>query len=267
MTIRGPGPTIARMVFVSLQSGSNGNSLYVESGGVRLLFDAGLSGRRAAERLAAHGREIRGADALIISHDHADHVSCAGVYHRMFGSPLVVSGPTLRAARAKYELRRLSDVRHFVPGEALCFGHVRVETFATPHDGADGAAFVVDDGACRLAILTDLGHVFGDLGAAIASADAVVIESNYDPVMLERGPYPAVLKRRIAGDGGHLSNDEAAELVASHASSRLRWVCLAHLSQENNTPERALETHRRVLGGALPLYLAPRHGSSPLLEL
>ena len=255
------------MVVISLQSGSNGNSLYVESGGVRLLFDAGISGRRAAERLAAHGRDIRGADALIISHDHADHVSCAGVYHRMFGAPLVVSGPTLRAARAKYELRRLSDVRHFVPGEALCFGHVRVETFATPHDGADGAAFVVDDGACRLAVLTDLGHVFDDLKAAIASADGVFLESNYDPGMLERGPYPAVLKRRIAGDGGHLSNDEAAELLARSASSKLRWVCLAHLSQENNTPDRALAVHREVLGKGPALHLAPRHGSSPLLEL
>ncbi len=255
------------MVLISLQSGSNGNSLYVESGGVRLLFDAGISGRRAAERLAAYDRDIHGVDALIISHDHADHVSCAGVYHRMFGAPLVVSEPTLRAARAKYELRRLADVRHFTPGETLRYGHVSVQTFSTPHDGADGAAFVVDDGAHCLAILTDLGHVFGELRGAIASADAVFIESNYDPSMLAGGPYPAVLKRRIAGDGGHLSNGEAAALVASSASSKLRWVCLAHLSEENNTPECALAAHRNMLGSGIALHLAPRYGPSPLLEL
>ncbi|MDI9423503.1 MAG: MBL fold metallo-hydrolase [Spirochaetota bacterium] len=267
MTIRGSGRRLALMVFISLQSGSNGNSLYVESGGVRLIFDAGISGRRAEDRLAAHGRDIHDVDALIISHDHADHVACAGVFNRKFGAPLMLTEPTLRAARAKYELRRLCDVRHFVPGRELRFGHVRVETFATPHDGADGSAFVVDDGLRRLAILTDLGHVFGDLRAAVASADALVIESNYDPNMLEHGPYPAVLKRRITGNGGHLSNEESAGLVASCASSRLRWVCLAHLSQENNTPELALKAHRDALGASVPLYLAPRYDSSPLLKL
>ncbi|HSV97767.1 MAG TPA: MBL fold metallo-hydrolase [Spirochaetota bacterium] len=267
MTIRSPSRSLARMVLISLQSGSNGNCVYVESGGVRLLFDAGISGRRARERLAAHGRDIRGVDALIISHDHADHVSCAGVYHRMFGAPLLVSDRTLDAACAKYEMRRLSDVRHFRPGETLRFGHVRVQTIPTPHDGADGAAFVVDDGNVRLAVLTDLGHVFGDLRSVIASADAVFLESNYDPGMLAGGPYPAALKRRISGAGGHLSNEEAAALLAGSASSGLRWVCLAHLSQENNTPEHALAAHRNALGSGVVLHLAPRYGTSPLLKL
>ena len=255
------------MIFISLQSGSNGNSLYVESGGVRLLFDAGISGRKARERLAAHGRGIERAHALIVSHDHADHVTCAGVYQRMFGMPLFITNRTLNAAKAKYNLGRLDDVRHFRPGETLRFGHVSVKTFPTPHDGAEGSAFVIDDGASRLAILTDLGHVYRRLDEAIASSDAVFLESNYDPAMLAAGPYPAPLKRRIAGPGGHLSNGEAAELLARSATSRLRWICLAHLSGENNTPALALAAHRQALGCDIALHVAPREGPSPLLEL
>ena len=134
------------MNLISLQSGSNGNCIYVEAGDVKLLFDAGISGKQAAERLSLAGRDIAGVDALIISHDHADHVRCAGIYQRKFGVPLYVTEKTLRAARSSRDLGTLTDVRHFRAGAPMQFGRVRVETIPTPHDGADGVAFIVDDG-------------------------------------------------------------------------------------------------------------------------
>jgi phosphoribosyl 1,2-cyclic phosphodiesterase len=255
------------MLAISLQSGSNGNCIYVEAGGVRLLFDAGISGKRAQERLAEHKRNVRSVDAVVISHDHADHTRSMGIYQRKFGLPVHVTAQTFEAARAKYPLGRIDDVRHFRAGTALQFGGVSVETIRTPHDGADGVVFVVDDGHHRLGILTDLGHVFGGLDELIRSLDAVFLESNYDPQMLADGPYPAFLKRRIRGPQGHISNVEAAELLRAAASTRMQWACLAHLSEQNNTPDLALSTHREILGDGLPVHLASRYAATAPLAI
>jgi phosphoribosyl 1,2-cyclic phosphodiesterase len=254
------------MRIVSLQSGSNGNCIYLEAAGVRLLFDAGISGLQAQERLARHGRSILGINALLISHDHSDHVRSLGVFQRKFGLPAYVTAKTLKAAAARHALGCLGEIRQFQAGGVLRFGRVRVETIPTPHDGADGVAFVVDDGRSRLGILTDLGHVFGGLEEVVSTMDAAILESNYDPQMLAHGSYPAWLKRRIRGPGGHLSNHEAAELVLA-TGRRLKWLCLAHLSEENNHPRVALRTHREVLGDRLPLHVASRYEATGVLEV
>ena len=133
-------------------------------------------------------------DAVLISHDHVDHCRSMGILHRKFGLPIYVTAKTYRAG-SRYELGEIKDLRHFCSGETLHFGKVRVETIRTPHDSADGVAFVVDDGKRRLGILTDLGHVFDDLECIIGSLDAVVLESNYDPEMLSGGRYPEWLKK------------------------------------------------------------------------
>jgi phosphoribosyl 1,2-cyclic phosphodiesterase len=117
-------------------------------------------------------------------------------------------------------------------------------------------------------VLTDLGHVFAGLADVVRSLDGALIESNYDPGMLAGGPYPAFLKRRIAGPGGHLSNTEAAALIAGGAAGgRLCCACLGHLSAENNTPALALETAREAVGPGFQLHLAGRHGPSPVIEI
>ena len=254
------------MYVISLQSGSNGNCIYVESGGVKLLFDAGISGSCAKERLARHRRDIAGVDAVLISHDHVDHSRCMGIYHRKFGLPIFTTAKTYRAA-SRYGLGRIENLQHFSAGETLHFGRLTVETVPTPHDGVDGVVFVVDDGRHRLGILTDLGHVFDRLESIIGSLDAVVLESNYDPDMLANGPYPDFLKQRIEGPGGHISNVEAAEVLKSSASRRMKWACLAHLSQDNNTPALAVETHRRILGKRLPIVVATRYEASEMMEV
>jgi len=253
------------MIAISLQSGSNGNCIYVESCGVRLLFDAGISGISAERRLADHGREIRDVDGVIISHDHADHAKYAGVYQRKYGLPLYVTERTLDAADKRCGLGRLRDVRFFQAGRSVKFGSVSVLTISTPHDGEDGVIFIVESREKRLGIMTDLGHVFDGLAREVASLDAVFMESNYDPAMLAAGPYPAFLKRRIRGPGGHISNIESAELLCS--GKRLRWACLSHLSGQNNDPGVALKTHQDVLARSLKLYAASRYCATGLFHV
>ncbi|MBF0559289.1 MAG: MBL fold metallo-hydrolase [Nitrospirae bacterium] len=253
------------MIAISLQSGSNGNCIYVEAGGVKFLFDAGICGSEAERRLAVHKRRMRDIDAVIISHDHADHSRFAGVYQRKYGLPVYMTPRTLEVSLERHKLGQLDNVHLFLAGGTLRFGSVSLQTIPTPHDGADGSAFVVDCGQKRLGILTDLGHAFEELTSVIASVDAVFIESNYDPRMLACGPYPEFLKRRIQGPGGHLSNHEAADLLRS--GKRLKWACLAHLSEHNNSPQLALHTHRKILNSDLTLHVASRHKTTDLLTI
>lgn len=253
------------MIAISLQSGSNGNCTYVEANGVRMLFDAGICGVKAEQRLRSFGREIRKVDALIISHDHADHVSHAGVYQRKFGLPIYITPKTLQKAEGYSRLGKLGNVKHFLAGEKIDFGNVSVQTVPTPHDAVDGSAFVISSGGKRLGILTDLGHVFKELVPLVTSLDAVFIESNYDPELLANGPYPAFLKRRIQGPEGHLSNKEAAGLL--RVGANLKWACLSHLSEKNNTPRLALKTHREILGQGLIFHIAGRHAPTEILSV
>ena len=256
------------MKVISLQSGSNGNCIYVQSRGVRLLLDAGISGLQAERRLAKHGINIRHIDGVIISHDHSDHSRCAGVYHRKFGLKVYATAKTLAAAGRYQALGDFREVTYFEPGRNLDFGSISVATVPTPHDAADGVVFVIASGDKRLGVLTDLGHVFDGLGELVSSLDAVLLESNYDVDMLEQGPYPPMLKRRIAGPGGHISNEESARLLR-HAFSqgRLRWACLAHLSEQNNHPQVAMATHRATLEAHREIRVASRYEVSDLMEV
>jgi phosphoribosyl 1,2-cyclic phosphodiesterase len=250
---------------ISLQSGSNGNCVYIETDGIKILIDAGISSVRAADRLKMFGRDIKDVDVLIISHDHGDHSRHAGVYQRKFGLPIYITPKTFQRASAKYNLGKLSNVNYFQAGDELKFGTVSIQTVPSPHDGVDGAVFNITSGEKRLGVWTDLGHVFNDLYSEIPLLDAVFLESNYDPLMLARGPYPDFLKRRIQGPSGHISNAEAAELLL--AGTRLKWACLAHLSNNNNDPATALKTHRKIGENNLTLYTASRYEATGTLTV
>ncbi len=253
------------MIAISLQSGSNGNCTYVETDGIKLLFDAGISGVRAKERLAAFDRDISEVDALIISHDHLDHVRHAGVYQRRFGIPLYITAKTLGRSIHKHKLGKLDNVHNFVAGEAIHFDNVMVQTIPCPHDGIDGSIFVVSSNNKRLGIMTDIGYSFEELVDILPTLDGVFMESNYDPEMLENGPYPPFLKQRILGPEGHLSNRESAELLST--GGRLKWACLSHLSNNCNDPLTALRTHREILGDNLALHTASRYNPTGILSL
>ena len=260
------------MKVISLQSGSNGNCFYVEAGDVALLVDAGISGRTAEQRLAQHGRDIRDVQGLFVTHDHSDHIRCLGVFQRKFGLPVYITRETLRAAMSGGKLGRIEQVNYFRAGESVVFTQpdstVTVSSIPTPHDSADGVAYVIEDSSGkRVGILTDLGHVWDGLREVLRSLDAVVIESNYDPQMLEWGNYPWRLKRRIRGHGGHLSNLEAAQLIEQSRTDRLRWAALCHLSEDNNCPEVARRTHQKILGEEFPIHIASRYESSGVWEI
>jgi phosphoribosyl 1,2-cyclic phosphodiesterase len=252
------------MITFSLQSGSNGNAIYVEAGDVRLLFDAGISGKLAEGRMRVHGREIRDVTAVLISHDHVDHVRCAGVFSRKFGLPVYMTPRTYSAVPCS--LGNIAGLHHFEAGQTLAFDGVRVHTLSTPHDAADGVGFIVEHEGRRLGILTDLGHPFEELCRILPDLDAAYLESNYDPEMLRTGPYPRQLQERIRGHGGHLSNDESAELIRA-GGRKWKWAALAHLSHDNNRPDLALDTHQRCLGRSFPLCVASRYDVGEVLEL
>ena len=252
--------------FASLQSGSNGNCLYVETDGVRLLFDAGLTGTQTKQRLESFGVDITTVHAVVISHAHDDHIRYAGVLQRQYNLPIWMTPGAFDKVQTTKRLGHISDPFLFNAGETMFFGSVKIETFLTTHDVPEGVCFVVDNGTVRLGIMTDLGCKFFGLKEIIGTLDAVYLESNYDPEMLVNGVYADELKWRIQGDQGHLSNADAAELLAQ-SGKRLRWACLGHLSAKNNTPEVALATHREILGHTLPLYIAPRNEVSEILEL
>lgn len=260
------GLPYATVITFSLQSGSNGNAFYVEAGDARLIFDAGISTRQMALRLAAHGRDAADCDAVIISHEHSDHTRGIAVFQRKFGVPVYFTEQTWRAARRS--VGPLHDVRRFDAGASFEIRGVTIHTIRTPHDAVDSACFIVEHDGKRLGIFTDLGHPFAALRDALESVDAAYLESNYDPEMLEFGPYPPHLKRRIAGDHGHISNDDAASLSTRIVRSRrLKWLGLAHLSEQNNAPELALEAQARAVGKSLNVFVASRNAVSDVWEV
>ncbi len=254
------------MDVISLQSGSAGNCVFVRSGATQLLFDAGISGRKAETRLASCGFDIRECDAVVLSHEHSDHISGLGVFHRKFGLPVFASLRTWNATRAKPTTGDIGTPNHFVVGEKFQIGSLRIESFRTPHDAVEGACFVIEDVADgqRFGLLTDLGHVFKGLGNVVRGLDAVLIESNYDDEMLRSGPYPQRLKDRISGKRGHISNADAADLLDGCLNGQLQWACLGHMSGENNSPEVALATHRERHGDRFPILCAERDDVLPL---
>ena len=167
---------------------------------------------------------------------------------------------------ARSDLGSLGQVEHFRAGQTLRFGEVSVETIPTPHDGVDGSAFVIAAEGRRLGVLTDLGHVFDELPDVVASLDAVLIESNYDPELLRRSSYPPSVQNRIRGRRGHLSNGEAAEVLARHGS-RLKWAAIGHLSESNNRPSLAMDSARSAAAGRFPIHLAGRDDWTGPFEL
>lgn len=257
------------MEIIALQSGSSGNCIFVRSGDTCVLFDAGISGIKAESRLSEYGYDIRDCQALVLSHEHSDHISGVGVFHRKFGLPVYANLRTWNATRAKPATGCIGHPNHFVTGKSFQIGSLQIESLRTPHDAIESVCFVIQDSLSgkRFGLLTDLGHLFPALREVMGSLDAVLLESNYDTDMLRAGPYPQHLKDRIVGQRGHLSNEEAAMLLEHVDASRLQWVCLGHLSAQNNSPDVAVAAHRGRHGDRFTLFCADREGPTPLPKL
>lgn len=222
----------------ALASGSSGNALLVRAGETALLIDAGLPGRHLAALLRAH--DVRPGDlaGILVSHEHSDHMSGAGALSRLYKAPIMANKATLAALRLSPAISTIT-----VPtGEARRLGRITVTTFAVPHDAREPVGFALECEGWRMCMATDVGYDCPELEPHLAAADLVVLEANHDVETLRSGTYPWPLKNRILGNGGHLSNDQTGRLL-ERAFARLprkrRWLWLAHLSEENNTPRKA----------------------------
>lgn len=221
-----------------LASGSSGNALLVRIGATRLLVDAGLPYPVLAARLAASGAPIGELDAVLVSHEHADHArALPELRARHPDVPVLATAGTARQARRDLGIGLEGAIRD---GAALTVGDAMVVPFAVPHDAAEPVGFRFERGDFALAVATDLGEAPPTVQDAFAGCRAIVLEANHDEELLARGPYPPFLKRRVASRRGHLSNDQAARLLRAVAGPWLRHVTLAHASAANNSPERAL---------------------------
>lgn len=232
------------MKITVLASGSAGNAVLFEAGDVRVMVDAGIAPRMIRRRLREVGRSApRSLDAVIITHAHGDHARHAGPLSRSFDAPLLVTAPIADA----WHLKEKAAFELYAPGHRLELGELTIEAVAVPHDTPQVALFFDHDDE-RVALATDLGRAPEELRQRLAGCSTVLLESNHDQTMLARGPYPPHLKARVASDAGHLSNAQAAELLAAQPPG-LRHVVLMHLSEANNDPELALTTMRRALRG------------------
>ncbi len=256
----------------TLASGSSGNCAVVSDGRVHILIDAGVSTRRISQGLKALGLELRHISGVLITHEHIDHVAALPVMCRQMDAPLFTAEGTA------YELCRKwggleERFRVFEPGQRFAVQGVEIGTFATSHDCACPSGFSVTDGKRKLALCTDTGVITPEAREGVRGAHTLIGEFNYDPEMLRTGPYPIHLQNRIRGDRGHLSNQMGGELAAWAVEQGAERILLAHLSQENNRPDIALEAARRALDGLglrdgdVEVLAAPRNEATEWFEV
>jgi phosphoribosyl 1,2-cyclic phosphodiesterase len=231
-----------------LGSGSSGNATYIESGGKGVLVDAGLSCREIERRLAKIGVSLSSVRAVLVSHEHSDHVKGLQSVSRKYRTPIYCNRST-----AGVVVQRGIEIKELVvfkTGTPFMLDGMTVNPFPVIHDAVDPVGFVVTGGGCRIGVATDLGSLSREAETALKGCVALVVESNHDVAMLRDGDRPFVLKQRIFSKNGHLSNEDAARLVCRVLSGNLRDVFLAHLSQECNRAALALAATERSLTAA-----------------
>ncbi|GAB6907044.1 MBL fold metallo-hydrolase [Desulfosarcina cetonica] len=255
-----------RLSVCVLASGSRGNATYVSDGRTSILIDAGLSGKEIQRRMSANGLDPKQLDAILVSHEHADHIQGVGVLSRRFDLPVHINDATLQAC--ENTVGRLARVRPFVCGESFPVGELNIHPFSISHDAEDPAGFTITGHGVKIGMATDLGVVTGMVRTHLEACDLLVLEANHDPQMLIDGPYPWPLKQRIRGRSGHLSNEDAALLLTELLHARLQHVVLAHLSEANNTSQKAHAAVSRALNGnAIQLHVASQAEGCGLLTI
>ena len=247
------------MTVTIFASGSTGNCLLFSQGGTHVLIDAGISLRRLEKAITQSGQALRDIGGVLITHEHSDHIS--GLKMLLKYTTLPVYAPHTVANRLFGMLPECYGRLTVIPvGEDFALGEVHVRAFHTPHDTDESVGYRVS-GDAVFALATDMGCVTEEVLAGLSGADTALIEANHDLDMLYQGRYPFPLKRRIASDRGHLSNAACRDLARALAADGTRQIILGHLSRENNSPRRAMETVSEGLA-ELPcaLYVAPELG-------
>lgn len=231
------------MRFASLGSGSRGNGTLVEANGTCLLIDCGFSLKETRSRLARLGKTPEDLAAVVVTHEHSDHISGAGLVARNHNIPLWMTPGT----RAQYNNGFVPDLRVFSHHETFSIDAIEIQPFPVPHDAREPAQFVFSDGNHRLGLLTDTGSRTEHVEKMITGCDALLLECNHDPDMLAQSHYPESTKARISGDLGHLSNSQAAEILNAIDHSGLQHIVAMHLSEKNNNAKLARKALADVL--------------------
>ncbi len=230
------------MKFVPLYSGSSGNSSYVCSNEVRLLIDAGVTGKAIAEALNNIGESPSALDAILVTHEHIDHIRSVGILSRKYNIPIYANAKTWEAMSPTIKEVAFSNVRLFDSRRDFYIGDFNIAPVRTSHDAEESVGFIIVNKGRKLAYITDAGYIQEDQLERAAGAGLVFIESNHDIDMLRSGPYPYPLKQRILSNKGHLSNADCAQALIKLYTSGVKRAILGHLSKDNNTESMAAST-------------------------
>lgn len=257
----------------TLASGSSGNSIYIESPEQKILIDAGLSGKEINRRLEEIGRQVEEIDFILVTHEHSDHLHGVGVLARRCDIPIYATGGTWAKAEPKIgsiKARQQKEIKK----EEFVVGDCKIRPFAINHDAQEPVGYTIKSSSAQIAVATDMGEITSEVKEEVTGSDLVVLESNHDLEMLKIGPYPWHLKKRVMGEEGHLSNDDAAAFAVELAQNSVQRILLAHLSQDNNVPELAFLTIKNMLvaagielGSDLELSFAHQDEVSPLYTI
>lgn len=239
------------MRFAYLASGSRGNSALVDSGNTLIMLDCGLRLSDAEQRLQRLGVAATDIDAIVVTHEHGDHINGVGLLAHKYNLPVWLTPGTNAGWKKRRDHLQLNFVNAHEP---FAIGDLQVQPYPVPHDAREPCQYVFSDGCKRLGVLSDVGRLTPHIVATLKGCDALLLEFNHDRDMLLNGPYPNRLKKRVAGPYGHLSNMQAAELLAELRHDGLQHLVIAHISQVNNSTELALAAACQALGQR-PLWL------------
>lgn len=224
--------------FVSLVSGSSGNSTFVSDGRTKIIIDCGMSGKALEKSLNDIGEKASDISAILVTHEHIDHVKGVGIISRRYDIPIYASEGT----HCAMDIGKIKDENRFIADSDFEIGNIGIKTFAIPHDAAQPFGYSFFLNGEKISVATDIGHMTDDIIHAVKGSNRILLEANHDVDMLKMGTYPYQLKQRILGDNGHLSNDTAAETAVVLANSGTKSIMLGHLSDENNYPQIAYNT-------------------------
>ena len=260
--------------FSPLFSGSSGNAIYVGCDDAHILVDAGMSGTRVSKELQCVGIDPHDLDAILVTHEHADHIKGIGILSRKYDLPVYATEGTWQGMYDKIGAVAEKNQVIFEPDVDFFIGPIDVTPFSTPRDANQSVGYTFGVDGAKLAIATDLGCIKDSWLRHVMGSDAVILESNYDLDMLNAGPYPYELKKRIKSRRGHLSNDDAGAVTVELARNGTKQVILGHLSKENNFPELAMRSCELSLqmAGLVPhediqLYIARRDGNTGMFSV
>ena len=229
--------------FCSIYSGSSGNCLFINSNHTKILVDAGVSCKKVCEGLENIGESITNVDAILVTHEHSDHVQGIGTISQKFDIPVYANKETWDAMDKQRSKINENNILFFENDKDFTLNDLNIHPFSTPHDAANPCGFSIHNGSKRLSIATDLGYMDNHLISELYQSSFVFLEANYDPEILQASRYPFLLKRRISGPKGHLSNETAGKTICNLLLKKdLKEVMLGHLSKENNFPELAYQT-------------------------